>query len=151
MDEANIPPAIDSASPLTPAPPPESEPSTILHGPNGLRAGWRILIFLLIIACIVAVLSLAGHYAARRVGPRPTSPSEVYVPALRCGPSWQLWRISLGPNPSSPFWHRCLHCIAAHREFMVADRISRRLGLGPDVFLRCAGQRPECQSQFSAH
>jgi len=77
MDDANIPPAIDSASPLTPAPPPESEPDTILHGPNGLRAGWRILIFLLVIACIVGVLSLAGHYAARRFGPRPTSPSEV--------------------------------------------------------------------------
>jgi membrane protease YdiL (CAAX protease family) len=77
MDEANTPPAIDSASPVTPAPPPESERSTILYGPNGLRAGWRILIFLLIVACMIGVLSLAGHYAARRFGPRPTDPSQV--------------------------------------------------------------------------
>jgi len=79
MDEANIPPAMgsDAPPPLTPAPPPESERSTILYGPNGLRAGWRILIFLLIVACMIGVLSLAGHYAARRFGPRPTDPSQV--------------------------------------------------------------------------
>ncbi len=76
MDEANIPPAMGShaPSPLTPAPEPER--SSILYGPNGLRAGWRILIFLLIIACIAGVIYLAGQYAAHKLGPRPTNPGQ---------------------------------------------------------------------------
>jgi uncharacterized protein len=78
MDEANIPPAMgsDAPTPLTPAPPVEPERNDILYGPNGLRAGWRLLIFLLILSCIVGAIYLAGHYAASRLGPRPTNPSQ---------------------------------------------------------------------------
>jgi len=74
MDEPNIPLAIDSASPLTPAPPPESERSTIFYGPNGLRAGWRLLIFALILGGIVSALLLAAHYAAILSGAPPNKP-----------------------------------------------------------------------------
>ena len=66
MDEANIPPAMgsDAPPPLVPALPPEPERNKILFGPNGLRAGWRLLIFLLILGGIVGALLLAAHYAA---------------------------------------------------------------------------------------
>jgi membrane protease YdiL (CAAX protease family) len=79
MDEANIPPGMgsDALPPVIPAPPPEPERSTILYGPNGLRAGWRLLIFLLILGCIIGAVYLAGHYAARKLGPRPTNPGQV--------------------------------------------------------------------------
>jgi CAAX protease family protein len=78
MDEANIPPAMgsDAPAPLTPAPQPER--NKIFYGPNGLRAGWRLLIFALIISCILGALSLAGHYAARKFGhgQAPPNPSQ---------------------------------------------------------------------------
>jgi membrane protease YdiL (CAAX protease family) len=79
MDEANIPPGMgsDALPPVIPAPPPEPERSTILYGPNGLRAGWRLLIFLLILGCIIGAVYLAGHYAARKLGPRPANPGQV--------------------------------------------------------------------------
>jgi len=78
MDEANIPSAMGSGAlpPVTPAPQPEAERSTILYGPNGLRAGWRLLIFLLILSGIVGGLLLAAHYSAVLYGPRPASPNQ---------------------------------------------------------------------------
>src|SRR5271155_4665026 len=82
MDEANIPPAVgsDTRPPLTPALPPEPERSKILFGPNGLRAGWRLLIFLLILGGIVGALLLAAHYSAVLYGPGPTAPSQDATP-----------------------------------------------------------------------
>jgi uncharacterized protein len=78
MDEANIPPAMgsDVLPPVTPAPPPEAERNEIFYGPNGLRAGWRLLIFALILGGIIGAIFMAGHYAARMVGPQPTHPSQ---------------------------------------------------------------------------
>jgi membrane protease YdiL (CAAX protease family) len=78
MDDANIPPTMgsDAAQSLTPVPPPESERNKIFYGPNGLRAGWRILIFLLILGGIVGALSLAAHYAASLSGAPPNKPGQ---------------------------------------------------------------------------
>jgi membrane protease YdiL (CAAX protease family) len=79
MDEPNTPPPMGSdAPPLTPAPPPEPERNKILFGPNGLRAGWRLLIFALIVFCIVGGINLVGHYAARKLGQGqpPPNPSQ---------------------------------------------------------------------------
>jgi membrane protease YdiL (CAAX protease family) len=52
----NFPP-----EPLTPPPvvPPATPPNTVFRGPNGIRAGWRALIFLAIVAGIVAAVNLA--------------------------------------------------------------------------------------------
>lgn len=78
MDEANIPPAMGSDAPpsLVPALPPELERNKILYGPNGLRAGWRLLIFALIVRCIIYAINFAGHYAARKLGQPPANPSQ---------------------------------------------------------------------------
>ncbi|MGC2446265.1 MAG: CPBP family intramembrane glutamic endopeptidase [Candidatus Sulfotelmatobacter sp.] len=47
-------------SPVPPNPlPPPASPHTIFRGPNGIRAGWRALMFLAIAAAIVFVSSLA--------------------------------------------------------------------------------------------
>ncbi|HXN98429.1 MAG TPA: type II CAAX endopeptidase family protein [Candidatus Acidoferrales bacterium] len=77
MDEANIPPAMGSEalSPLA-ALQPEPERNKILYGPNGLRAGWRILIFLLILGGIVGALVLTAHYAAILAGAPPNKPGK---------------------------------------------------------------------------
>ena len=80
MDESNTPPAFgaDAQPPLTPTRPPEPERNKILFGPNGLRAGWRLLIFALIVFCIVGAINLVGHYAARKLGQgqAPPNPSQ---------------------------------------------------------------------------
>jgi uncharacterized protein len=81
MDEANIPPATgsDAPTPLTPTLPAEPERNKIFYGPNGLRAGWRLLIFALIVFCIVRAINFAGHYAASKLGQgqSPANPSQV--------------------------------------------------------------------------
>ena len=43
--------------PAIPSPPPHP-PNTVFRGPNGIRAGWRVLIFLLIVAGLLAVVNL---------------------------------------------------------------------------------------------
>lgn len=54
-DQELLPTPEPSAAPVpTPAP-----PNTIFRGPNGIRAGWRVLIFLALIAAIVVILALA--------------------------------------------------------------------------------------------
>jgi len=53
-DPETIPP-----TPPTPAPTPAPQPlNTVFRGPNGIRAGWRLLIFLAILAGLMAVLFL---------------------------------------------------------------------------------------------
>ncbi len=47
-----IPPAI----PAEPLPP--QTPNTVFRGPNGIRAGWRVLIFLAIVGVLLTVVSL---------------------------------------------------------------------------------------------
>jgi len=43
--------------PTTPAPPPAPPPNTIFRGPNGIRAGWRVLIFVAIAFALILVSS----------------------------------------------------------------------------------------------
>jgi uncharacterized protein len=50
-------PQLSPSAPIVPAAP-EPPPYTIFRGPNGIRAGWRILIFLGVLAGILVVLSL---------------------------------------------------------------------------------------------
>jgi membrane protease YdiL (CAAX protease family) len=45
-------------SPTLPAPTPPPPPNTIFRGPNGIRAGWRVLIFLALVAVIVIVFTI---------------------------------------------------------------------------------------------
>jgi len=51
----NLPLEASGGQPPVPQPPPAS---TIFRGPNGIRAGWRVLIFLAIAACLVATVNL---------------------------------------------------------------------------------------------
>ncbi|HEY5255706.1 MAG TPA: CPBP family intramembrane glutamic endopeptidase [Acidobacteriaceae bacterium] len=53
---ANTP---DSTPPLSPAPPPRS---TILYGPNGLRAGWSIVIYVAVLAALLFLVGLEMHW-----------------------------------------------------------------------------------------
>src|SRR5215469_9371566 len=50
----SLPPAI----PDQPPPSPPTPPNTIFRGPHGLRAGWRALLFLAIVAAIPLTLAL---------------------------------------------------------------------------------------------
>ena len=51
----NLPPEPSGSQPIVPSP---LSPSSIFRGPNGIRAGWRVLIFLAIVAGLVAVVNL---------------------------------------------------------------------------------------------
>ncbi len=55
----------------SPTPPPQS-PNSIFRGLNGIRAGWRALIFLAIIAGFVAVLNLVVILALHFLKPGGT-------------------------------------------------------------------------------
>ena len=83
MDETNLPPAMDPAPPLTP-PPPGPQRNPMRYGPNGLRAGWRALIFLVIVASIIFLISVIGHYVTRKLGHSPanTGPLTTLAPGL---------------------------------------------------------------------
>jgi uncharacterized protein len=45
-----------STQPTPPPPPPR--PNTILRGPNGIRAGWRVLLFLVLVAAVGIVFAI---------------------------------------------------------------------------------------------
>jgi membrane protease YdiL (CAAX protease family) len=66
----------DAPASLAPTLPPEPERDKILYGPNGLRSGWRLLIFLLILGGIVGALLLLAHYAAILSGAPPNKPGK---------------------------------------------------------------------------
>lgn len=51
-----LPPLPTSAEPTSLPPPPA--PNTIFRGPNGIRAGWRVLIFLVLVAVIGIVFTI---------------------------------------------------------------------------------------------
>jgi membrane protease YdiL (CAAX protease family) len=59
---------MDDSEILIPAPTPKA-PNTVFRGPNGIRAGWRVLIFLAIIGAVVvvlaAILRLLSHGGAQ--------------------------------------------------------------------------------------
>jgi len=62
---------------LAPQPPPPPQPSyTIFRGPNGIRAGWRVLIFLALVAGIGLTIGLlVGVIVALRSGSAGARPS----------------------------------------------------------------------------
>jgi len=55
MGDQEILPMTDPSAAATPAPAPEIS-NTIFRGPNGIRAGWRVLIFLVLVAAVVVAL-----------------------------------------------------------------------------------------------
>jgi membrane protease YdiL (CAAX protease family) len=85
MDEANLPPATEPASPYTAPPPAEPERNAIFYGPNGLRAGWRALIFVAILAGIIRLINLIGHYLAHKYGHGPINPGQIATTTLTPG------------------------------------------------------------------
>jgi hypothetical protein len=99
MDDGNLLPAMDAPPPLTPTPPVEPERNEILYGPNGLRAGWRALLFMIIVVCIVALINVVGHYLTRKLGQTPAVPAQLttltpgFIAAGEfnnvCGNSWR--------------------------------------------------------------
>src|ERR1700728_5454074 len=73
MDEMNLPPATD----IAPPPPAEPKRNAIFYGPNGLRAGWRALIFVAIVVAIVFLINVIGHYLTRKYGHSPANTSQI--------------------------------------------------------------------------
>ncbi|HLV89167.1 MAG TPA: CPBP family intramembrane glutamic endopeptidase [Candidatus Sulfotelmatobacter sp.] len=70
MSEANIPLPAPPPPPLTTPPPP---PNTVFRGPNGIRAGWRLLIFVAIAGAIfIALAVVAGVIIVARGGKPPS-------------------------------------------------------------------------------
>jgi membrane protease YdiL (CAAX protease family) len=76
MKETDLPPSMDTAPSSMPA---EPSRNTVLIGPNGLRAGWRALIFLAMVASIIFLINLVGHYVARKGGHGPGSRVEITI------------------------------------------------------------------------
>lgn len=75
MSTPEIPP-----QPVPSTPPVASQPhSTIFRGSNGIRAGWRVLIFLAILAGIVLVVSLIVHMIAH--GRHTSTPLSQLTPS----------------------------------------------------------------------
>jgi len=85
MDESNLSPSTGMASPYTPPPSAEPERNAIFYGPNGLRAGWRVLIFVAIVYGFVRLISLIGHYLAHKYGHGPASPGQIITTTLTPG------------------------------------------------------------------
>src|SRR5271156_1681180 len=85
MDETSLPPATDIAQPPTPPPSAGPERNEILYGPNGLRAGWRALIFLAIVVAIVFLINVTGHYLTRKYGHSPVNPGQMATATLTPG------------------------------------------------------------------
>ena len=61
------------AFPISPLP---SEKETVFFGPNGLRAGWRILIFLVLLFTLLLVLSLPFSRFLHSFRTNPITPAE---------------------------------------------------------------------------
>jgi uncharacterized protein len=87
MDERDVPLPGDSRVSSTSSAPPHvptgGEKSAFFHGPNGLRAGWRALIFLLIVATIILAAFTAVQFAVHEFGAHP--PPSNQVATLRPG------------------------------------------------------------------
>jgi membrane protease YdiL (CAAX protease family) len=52
-------------SPADPLPQPTAPPNTIFRGPNGIRAGWRVLIFVAIVAAIFLTVGVVAGLVVR--------------------------------------------------------------------------------------
>jgi CAAX protease family protein len=68
-DEAAVPSAEAPLVPAIPTAPPPA-PNTFFRGPNGIRAGWRVLIFLVIVAALIALVNLAVYLMLHFLGRR---------------------------------------------------------------------------------
>ena len=88
MSDPEIPPSSQPASLIPPPAPPIPVPPppphfTIFRGPNGIRAGWRVLIFLAILAGLITILSLivfvVTHGKGRFAGFSQLTPSFLSV------------------------------------------------------------------------
>ncbi len=76
--------------PQPPAPPAPQPPHTIFHGSNGIRAGWRVLIFLALVAAIaiglaipfvlLRVLGSGGTGAQTSIGVSANTPLGLGIP-----------------------------------------------------------------------
>jgi uncharacterized protein len=99
MHETNLPP-IDAAPPLTPTPPVEPERNEILYGRNGLRAGWRALLFIIIVVCIVVLLNVVGHYVTRKLGQTRNVPAQLttLTPGFIAAGELITFAVILGPS-----------------------------------------------------
>jgi hypothetical protein len=53
---ASAPPVGSEQAPLTPAPPDQGDPLWLILGPHGLRAGWSILLFAVMLYCLANVI-----------------------------------------------------------------------------------------------
>lgn len=85
MDEATLPPATEPGSTYTAPPPAEPERNAIFYGPNGLRAGWRALIFIAILVFIIFLINVTGHYLRRKFGHSPVNPGQIATTSLTPG------------------------------------------------------------------
>jgi membrane protease YdiL (CAAX protease family) len=56
-----------------------SKGSLIFHGPNGLRAGWRVLIFVLLVVALRFALNAGAHLATEKLGLSPPSSAPITV------------------------------------------------------------------------
>jgi hypothetical protein len=99
MDETNLPP-IGAAPPLTPTPPVEPERNEILYGRNGLRAGWRALLFMILVVCIVVLLNLVGHYVTQKLGQTRGGPAQLttLTPGFIAAGELITFAVILGPS-----------------------------------------------------
>jgi hypothetical protein len=83
------------------APPPPSELRTIFVGPNGIRAGWRLLIYVAIfIGIAVLIQALRGshaHHTPALEDPVPTLRAEWLSFAVAAFAAWILSRIEKQP------------------------------------------------------
>lgn len=59
-----------AAPPMEAVAPPPPSPNTIFRGPNGIRAGWRVLIFLAMVAGLAFVINLSIFLALHFFGTR---------------------------------------------------------------------------------
>jgi membrane protease YdiL (CAAX protease family) len=75
---SSLPQMPGSSDPVLRVPPAPRHPNPVLFNDRGLRAGWRLLIYIL----LVAALGASVTFALRKIYPRPRSTSGVPTPAV---------------------------------------------------------------------
>src|ERR1700679_2404082 len=63
----NLPPELPAPQPVVPP----ATPNAVFRGPNGIRAGWRALIFLAVVAGLVAAVNLVVAFVMHFLLHRP--------------------------------------------------------------------------------
>lgn len=59
--------------------PPRRDPPSVFVGPNGIRAGWSVLIFIAIVVALVFCVSLAVKFLLHPKPPTPGAPMPVWL------------------------------------------------------------------------